>query len=744
MSEPLATLTIDGSTVIDARIYRVECEEALSEGFRCLVTYWCGQEPDLDALPGTSASLSLPTAADVTRDFHGVVASVTSERPPNREGVVVVELEIVPRLYLARVGSSCRIFQDLSVPDIVTMVLGESNPESGSAACVDAESLEWATNGSYDPLPYVTQFNESDYDFVMRLLAAEGIGVAVRNDLDAEKLVFFDDDTAFVDPNGDNVLFYSATSGVIRTHVFRLRESHVSRSDKVALRDYDYTQAGTDLTSQTETEGTTGREVYEHPGDYQDPDLGERRAQLLLERLRVDARTFHGESNYRHLEPGRKVTLENHPRLDLNGDVLLTRVVHRWSAPELSSAEDNPGYRNEFDAIPLTVPYRPRALAAPTLGGVHRAFVTGPAGQELHGSERGEVKVRFPWDRSGTTDDTSSTWCRVGQFALSGPMLVPRVGFEVLVDYQLGDLDRPFVGGHLYNREAMPPYELPGGASMSSFQTATTDGGDGANELRIEDAGGGEQIMFNASYDYVCSVENNSSSNVTANESSTVGSNSSCAIGSNLTTNVVGARSLTVGGNQNVNVEGDLNQGTTGAWDVTVGNRKDTVGGDLTENVTGNLSRSIGGLQNITAIGGFTRKVAGSSSVTVGGAWVEMTAASRASTCVGRLETVGALKMVKAKTMSVAAGAAYAMTAASETVKCGGNRTDTAQGAIGITAGGGLSIKADNINITAESKIVLNVGGSQITITSGGVKMKSPKVDLGKVKELPSNTHKSN
>jgi uncharacterized protein involved in type VI secretion and phage assembly len=123
----------------------------------------------------------------------------------------------------------------------------------------------------------------------------------------------------------------------------------------------------------------------------------------------------------------------------------------------------------QLDAA-MVMPWSARmALPAKTT-----AVVVGPPGEEIHVDAYGRVKVRFHWDRRGVDDDRSSCWLRVGQLALGGPMLIPRVGFEVLVDHELGDLDRPVVVGHLYNGEQPPPYELPAQSVVSSLQTATT------------------------------------------------------------------------------------------------------------------------------------------------------------------------------------------------------------------------------------------------------------------------------
>src|SRR5690606_27271728 len=185
------------------------------------------------------------------------------------------------------------------------------------------------------------------------------------------------------------------------------------------------------------------------------------------------------------------------------------------------------------------------------------AFVTGSAGAELHGSERGQSKVRFVWDRSGITDDLSSTWLRVGQFALPGSMVMPRVGFEVLVDFEMGDHDRPMVAGHLYNAEAMPPYALPDEAVKASIQTNTTDGGAGANELRFDDTAGSEELFINASYDQTTDVENDSTTNIQANETVSIGADHSFRVTGRYISSVGGTRALSVGGNQTLATTSD-------------------------------------------------------------------------------------------------------------------------------------------------------------------------------------------
>lgn len=74
----------------------------------------------------------------------------------------------------------------------------------------------------------------------------------------------------------------------------------------------------------------------------------------------------------------------------------------------------------------------------------------------------GRVKVKFPW----LADDYASGWARtvqVGAGQNRGAMIVPEVGDEVLVGFEQGDFDHPYVLGGLYNGKDAPAsssYEL--------------------------------------------------------------------------------------------------------------------------------------------------------------------------------------------------------------------------------------------------------------------------------------------
>lgn len=735
MAEREITFELTTASGVELQVHEFSARERLSGGFAMRVTAVGSTAPDVDALIGTRASLAVLRGDGNARRFHGVVRDAAVESP--HPGTFRVHLEVVARVELLKLGRECRIFQDRSVPDIVRAVLDDAG--------LSGEAQSWSVTASYDPQPYITQYNESDWEFVQRLLDREGVGFLVRHGEREEQVVFFDDEHAWQPAEGATATLVDRDATQLSEDVvWSVRDARRGASDAVALRDYDCTRPSFDLTTRATAPNGGTREVYHHPGGFSDTGPGERRARRRLERLRVGARTVTAWSDCAFLEPGRTFSIAQSPRASIDGEYVSWSCEHRG----LIARDGRPTlYECRFSALPREVPFRPDVDVVAPVPGVMVAFVTTASGEEIHPDEWGRVKARFPWDRSGLTDARSSTWMRVGQLALGGSMILPRGGYEVLVDAELDDLDRPLVTAHLYNGEATVPYALPGNATRSSIQSATYQGGPGSNELRFEDSGGAEEIFLNASRDLTLSVDHDTSWRVTNNESVRVGSNRSLRVGSNRQRSVTSNRTLNVDGNLSVNVTGVHSETVGGDESLTIGGtRHGKVGGDLSERTTGTLSRRVASLQAVTGLAGVTRKVAANLTNNVGGAWIQMSGGSVASSCNGgRTELIGALKFIKAKTMSVECGAAYTENVATMSVKAGGSRADDAVGAITISAGGGLSVEANVINIEAKNRLLVTAGGCVIQLSSGGdVKVRAATIDLRGVEGIRQVTHNSN
>ena len=732
-------LHLDGLDEGTYWVAALEVEEALSEvhPMRVAVETRGGTAPTPDDLLDKPAVVLLELF-DSRRRFQGVVVEAALE--DFADGSQRLEVVIAPRMAQLALGRRSRIFQDADGKAVVGKVLEEGG----------VKTVSWSLQETHPKRAYVMQHQESDLAFVERLLAEEGIAFAFQEGEDGEELVLFDTSTQAAPMEGEHTLYDRTASHlaeVVRETAWDVRARRAVASDAVVTKDYDLRRPKVDLTAKKQADGGRGREVYLHPGGFLEQAEGKRRARARLEELRRGTFVFEGRTNCTRLQAGRTFSLQSTPHALASIDHLAVRVRHRVFTK--GEGDDRIHlYENAFSSIPADVPWRPARREKPVVHGLQLAVVTAPSGEEIHCDDYGRVKVRFLWDQDGPKDDKSSTWLRVGQVALGGALVLPRQGFEVLVDFEQGDPDRPFVVGHLYNGEAMPPYQLPGDKTRSTFQSATTSGGAGANELRFEDSAGAEEIFFSASKDFVLSAPNDAHETVGNDRTVKVGASRTLTVGQDHRANVASDRKLTVAGSMDLSVGGNLSDGVGGSETVNVGGvRKVEVGGDETTTVKGNFERNVAALEAVTAIVGLQRTTVGSSTVTVGAAWAELVAGSRKSACGGnRLENTGAVKLVKAQGSKAGAEGNVAVTAAGAyATKCAGSRSDSAGGTAAITAGGAFSVKAANITIEGKAAVTLIAGSSIISLTAAGIVTvmgTSIKVDGDAV--LPQPLHKSN
>jgi type VI secretion system secreted protein VgrG len=179
-----------------------------------------------------------------------------------------------------------------------------------------------------------------------------------------------------------------------------------------------------------------------------------------MQETTVPALHVDGTSTSPNLVSGYKFTLDGH--FDGNGSYVLTTATHSASAAGAPGGNGPVTYSNTFRCIPLSVPYRPpRSTPKPTVQGVQTAVVVGPTGDQTFADKYGRIKVQFFWDREGKNDQSSSCWIRVVQLSTPGPTAIPRVGWEVVVNFEEGDPDRPIVIGHVYNARQPPPPPPP-------------------------------------------------------------------------------------------------------------------------------------------------------------------------------------------------------------------------------------------------------------------------------------------
>lgn len=531
---------------------------------------------DTDALLGASGVFDIERGG-LLRSVAGIVRRV--DDLGTEEERLHLRVHVVPALALLAQRVDTRIFQDVTVPEILAIVL---EPE---LALFERE-LTWALGrDDYHRRDYCVQYRESDLDFVRRLMAEEGIAFYFEAD-DAtghERLVLVDDGVAFpaapVIADG-SVPIIEARAELASVESLRNFEWHrAEASSRVTVRRFNWK----DPTALLEATASApqpvrgrSRELYVH-GDRRkivddaiDPAFDgtavtehEAEAPRRLARHMRGCERGHGHSNVTGFAAGSTFVLADHERSALAGRrFLLTGVVHEGDCPDegRGATQDGPRYANRFDCIPDSVPFRMSTPGPkPRIPGPQTATVTGPAGEEIHVDAHGRIKVKFHWDRIALDDGNSSCWVRVAQATAGmgwGTLFTPRVGMEVVVTFLDGDPDQPLVTGAVYNGRNPPAYALPDDKTRTSIRTQSTPASDGYNEISFEDLAGAEQLLVRAQRDLDCIVGRDRSTDVTRNERISVG----------------GSRVLSVGGSQRSSITGEQTtvvRGGLAALDVT-------------------------------------------------------------------------------------------------------------------------------------------------------------------------------
>jgi type VI secretion system secreted protein VgrG len=533
---------------------------------------------DPEEMIGTNSELSFGHEGEDPVVFEGLVESVSVVGMPEAEGTIGYRIHVVSSLALLAREVTCEIFQEMDVKAIVSKVLDQN--------AIPSDMQEWKLTGSYLKRAYCVQYNESALAFVTRLCEDEGIYFFYEKAGEGKpKIVFADDSTAAAPLLGGDEIMFNPHAGMDERKdvISNVTDRRRVVAGTVVLRDFNFEKPKLDLTAKAEADVDKDLEVYDYPGGYFEKAEGDRRAKMRLQAEQSERTTFSLEGECARVAAGRKLKLVDAGDIGADGSYFVVSVLHEYRHGDKESAGGGEIYRTHAEVLPVAVPFRlPVLTPRPVVHGPQTAVVVAPSGspaEEIHTDEHGRAKVKFNWDIAAPVDDKASCWMRVAQLQTSGSMILPRIGWEVIIEFLEGDPDRPIVTGRLYNGLYMPPYQLPQGKTRTSIQTASTPGGGGTNEIRLEDKAGGEEIMVHSQYDTTIKVANNKTKNVGNNETSSIGVDHTLKVGAEQEVkismghqhSVDGDQTLTVAANRNVSVNAVAGLTTGGAESVTVG-----------------------------------------------------------------------------------------------------------------------------------------------------------------------------
>lgn len=512
-------------------------EETISELFQFQVEL-VSTELGIEAvqLVGQKVTLALHYNSENPRYINGIVSEFCA-------GAMVdvlrsYHITVVPSLWLLTLSQGSAIHQAKTTRDIVSDYLGRVGVEFQYKASVA------------DKREYCVQYQETDFEFVARLLAEEGLSYYFSHQQGSHELIIVDKNTQYFDCAEGVVEWEEANTGMSAdlSRITEWQRHYQMHTGKLAMTGYLESAAGKGQNLTIATRNSTLNNLSRHRRHYHDntvpylrvnqlPQYGntinqKKTAELMLEAEESGFDKSRGAGNCCSFAAGGRFEL-NHRLPSESGKYLLTRVSH-------FARSDNSGsdYHNRFVAVPATTPTHPAPPA-------HRLRINGPHLAAVIEVKAGEspgpgdpqlmVKVQLYWD-----EEQSSCWVRVMQHLAGnsqGSVFVPEIGSEVVVEFVGGDPDRPLVTGAVYNdKNKAPEYSN----TQCGVKTAS-------NEWRFDDHSGEEEVYFEAGKNLTSLVQNDESSEVVNDQNITVGNDQLTDIGND--------QNITVGATLNIEAQ---------------------------------------------------------------------------------------------------------------------------------------------------------------------------------------------
>ncbi|MCG0456680.1 type VI secretion system tip protein VgrG [Enterobacter cloacae complex sp. ECC445] len=402
------------------------------------------------------------------------------------------------RLTLLGYTRQCAIYQNQSVPEVVEQVLRKHG--------LEGPDFEFRLERSYPSRELITQWRETDLQFIQRILSEVGIywRTEMDNTRELDTFIFADSQLNY---QFDVNLPYSEPSGLFdgaAESVWDVRTWHNLATGTVRTRDYNYRTASApmDTTVSVRNDAVTTGEHYRYAapyreaGDDTDPEpvteSGAFYARLHHERELNKTARIHLFSNAAHLSPGQVLEPQGNDITALKDGVIMTLVTFR-------GARDSRLHVSVW-GMPYTERYcfRPVEVPRPEIPGTLPARVESREKNDLyaHLDDQGRYRVKLDFDREGTEPGFGYLWLRMAK-PVAGETLgwhTPLIdGTEVAIAYSNGDIDLPYIAYALHDSEH-PDHVNQDNHTRNILRTPAN------SKLRMEDKRGEEHIKLATEY----------------------------------------------------------------------------------------------------------------------------------------------------------------------------------------------------------------------------------------------------
>ncbi|ALM47916.1 hypothetical protein AMR72_02830 [Flavobacterium psychrophilum] len=518
-------------------------------------------------------------SAEAPLNFNGVITETQLVRTAGASGGIIIN-GFSPTI-LMEGPPNIRSFNDMTLTDIVNDVM-KSYPSGQLKPSVDIQKDS--------TLPYTVQYAESDFAFICRMAQKKG------------QWLYF---------NGEELQFGKPKS---KTYTLEYGRTLHSFNIEMRAKSLGFEYIGYDASNGDTQKANSSEAGYQAQGYAKEVfDASKKmfpntstllysnaleegnskshlteRVSMQLKSRAADLVTAKGDSDETGLRPGDIVVVKE-PSFSLTGisaDSIKEQSYGNYLITDITHICDESGnYHNTFDAVPDTV-------EAPPYGNVHSIPMAESQPATIidnnDPSGLGRVKVAFAWqkDKGG-----NSPWVRmINPHSGNGKgfYFIPEVGEEVLVGFEGGNAEKPFVLGSMYNGSGKSGQN----DSSNNFKAIQTRGG---HLIRFDDTDGAESITISDKNGNTVVLNTNEKS-ITINaperidfiskEINIIGENNVNV--SSKATAIDGSDSVSISSNTQVEA-GAPSLSLTGEKDVSIDGMQVNVNGSVTTNVKGTI-----------------------------------------------------------------------------------------------------------------------------------------------------------
>ena len=478
---------------IQPDVLRFRGREALSAPFKWEIEF---TTPQANIAPEQAllkyASLRMRSG----KHIHGIITRLECLSSSKDQSHYRVTLS--SRLALLSYTRQCAVFQNQSVPEVVEQILRKHG--------LEGPDFEFRLERSYPSRELITQWLETDLEFIQRLLSEVGIYWRTETDPLRELDIYIFADSQ-LNYQFDVRLPYSEPSGLYdgaAESVWDVRTWHSPVTGRVTTRDYNYRTASMPLETSVTVRSdavTTGEhyryaEPYREAGDDAAPEpeteSGAFFARLHHERELNNSARIHLFSNAGHLSPGQVLEPQGPVIADLKEGVVLTLVTFRGARDSrLQVSVWGQPYTERYC-------FRPAEIPRPVIHGTLPARIESqePHALYAHLDAHGRYRVRLDFNQERCEPGFAYPWLRMAKpYAgeTHGWHTPLTDGTEVAIAFDKGDIDRPYIA-HALHDSAHPDLVSRDNHTRNILRTPAN------NKLRMEDRRGEQHIRLGTEY----------------------------------------------------------------------------------------------------------------------------------------------------------------------------------------------------------------------------------------------------